>query len=64
MGGVMVTTQSGCAWTASGGSWMNIIYGASGTGSSMVMFTIPANNGSQRTLATTIAGRALTVTQQ
>jgi all-beta uncharacterized protein/BACON domain-containing protein len=64
-GPVTVTTQSGCAWTAtSNASWITITSGASGTGSGSVSFTVTANDGGARTGTLTIAGSTFTVTEQ
>lgn len=64
-GGVNVTTQSGCQWTASGNpSWITITGGSSGTGSGTVNYSVAANSGTQARQATfTIAGKSFSVTQ-
>jgi hypothetical protein len=64
-GKVSVTTQSGCAWTASGGAgWITITSGASGTGSGTVAYTAAANTtGSSRTADMTVAGQTVVVTE-
>jgi len=64
-GSITVTTQSGCAWTASSAaSWMSITSGASGTGSGTVDYSVAADTAtSSRTAASTVAGLAFTVTQ-
>ena len=64
-GSITVTTQSGCAWTAtSAASWMSITAGSSGTGNGTVKYSIAANTGtSSRTAASTIAGISFTATQ-
>lgn len=64
-GSITVTTQSGCAWTASSAaSWVTITSGASGTGSGTVTYSVAANTAtSSRTAASTIAGSSFTVTQ-
>lgn len=64
-GVVSVTTQSGCAWTATEGlSWVTITSGQSGTGSGTVAYSVsPNTTGSSRTGTITIAGRNFTVTQ-
>jgi hypothetical protein len=42
---VNVTTQSGCAWTAtSNAAWITITAGSSGTGNGTVSYTVAANN--------------------
>ncbi len=63
-GSVRVTTQSGCAWSAStGASWISISSGASGTGSGTVRYVVRANSGPARTAGMTIAGQVFTVTE-
>ncbi len=64
-GSVNVTTQGGCAWTAtSNASWITIISGASGTGNGTVNYSVAADSGAGfRTGALTIAGRTFTVQQ-
>ena len=64
-GSVSVTTQSGCAWTASSAaSWMSITSGASGTGSGTMNYSVAANTGtSSQTAASSVAGLAFTVTE-
>jgi hypothetical protein len=64
-GSITVTTQSGCAWTASSAaSWMTITSGASGSGSGTVSYSVAANTAtSSRTAASTVAGSSFTVTQ-
>ncbi len=62
--GVQVSTASGCAWTASGGSgWILITSGASGTGNGTVNYSVVANLGAARTGTLAIAGQTFTVTQ-
>ena len=61
---VVVTTISGCTWTAtSHASWLTITSGAGGNGSGHVTFAVAANSGSMRTGSLTIADQTLTVTQ-
>ena len=63
-GSVDVTTQSGCAWTAtSNDSWIHITSGSSGTGSGTVNYSVDENTGSARTGTMTIAGQTFTVNQ-
>jgi len=64
-GSIRVTTQSGCAWTASSNAaWMSITPG-SGTGPGVVQFSASANSTStERTGALTIAGQTYQVTQE
>jgi hypothetical protein len=61
-----VTANAGtCQWTASTGtSWITITNGTSGTGSGTVNYTVAANTTqSSRSGSLTIAGQALTVSQ-
>ena len=63
-GGIFVTTQAGCAWTAvSNASFITITSGSSGTGSGTVAFFVQANTGFTRTGTITVAGFTFTVTQ-
>lgn len=64
-GTVAVTTQSACRWTASSGApWMAITSGSSGTGNGTVNYSVSPYSGTVlRTSASTIAGKALTITQ-
>jgi hypothetical protein len=63
-GSVGVTTQSGCAWTAtSGANWITFTP-ASGNGSGTVSYSAAANTGtSSRTAASTVAGLSFAVTE-
>ena len=61
-----VSTSSHCAWTAAvttGGSWLTITSGASGTGNGTVDVRIDPNNGSARTGTLNIAGEVVTINQ-
>lgn len=61
---VVVTTISGCTWTAtSHASWLTITSGAGGNGSGHVTYDVAANSGAVRTGTLTIADQTLTVTQ-
>ena len=64
-GNVAVTTQSGCAWTAtSNASFLTITSGSSGTGNGTVNYSVQQNTlSSSRTGTLTIAGQTFTVTQ-
>ncbi len=64
-GKVSVTTQAGCAWTASSSaSWLTITSGGSGSGSGTVKYSVSANTGtSSRTATSTFAKNVFTVTQ-
>jgi glucose/arabinose dehydrogenase len=61
---VNVTTQAGCSWSAVNNSFINIVSGASGTGSGTVTLSVPLNgSGVPRTGTAFIAGQIFTVTQ-
>lgn len=62
---ISVSTQNGCAWTASSNaSWISITSGASGTGGGTVDYSVTANTtGSTRQGTMTIAGQTFTVSQ-
>lgn len=60
----VVTTISGCSWTAtSHASWLTITSGAGGNGSGHMTYDVAANSGAVRTGTLTIADQTLTVTQ-
>ncbi|MGA2222569.1 MAG: BACON domain-containing carbohydrate-binding protein [Verrucomicrobiia bacterium] len=61
-GSVIVTTSSGCSWTASTtNSWLHT--SSNGTGNGTVSYTVDANTGSGRIGTLTVAGQTFTVTQ-
>ena len=66
-GTVSVTTQTGCAWTATVSStttFMSITSGASGSGSGTVGYAVAVNNTTgQRSGTIAIAGQTFTLTQ-
>jgi hypothetical protein len=63
-GNVTVTTQSGCAWSASSGaSWITITSGSNGTGSGTVAYMVASNSGAARSVVSTIAGKLFTFNQ-
>jgi hypothetical protein len=63
-GSISVTTQSGCAWSASSGaSWITITSGSSGTGSGTVAYSVTSNSGAARSVVSTIAGQLFTFNQ-
>ena len=64
-GSVTVTTQTGCAWSAtSGNSFLTFQNGTGRTGSGTVTYTVAANTStSTRTLSGTVAGQAFAVSQ-
>ena len=59
-----VTTNSGCAWTAtSNAAFATITSGASQTGTGTVAVSIAENAGDSRTAILTVANQAVTITQ-
>src|SRR5581483_3609702 len=64
-GSVSVTTQGGCAWTATSNvDWIVITSGSSGAGNGAVNYSVAANaSSSPRTGTLTVAGQTFTVTQ-
>lgn len=61
---VAVSTQTGCAWTATESlSWVSITSGSSGTGSGTVSYNVTSNGGSSRSGTITIGGQSFQVTQ-
>jgi hypothetical protein len=61
---VAVTTNAGCAWTATSNAvWINITSGASGNGNGTVNYSVTVNSGAVRTATLTIAGQTFTITQ-
>jgi hypothetical protein len=63
-GSIAVTTQSGCAWSASSSaSWITIISGNSGTGSGTIAYSAASNDGTPRSVVSTIAGQPFTFNQ-
>ena len=59
-----VATQSGCAWTASGGAAWTSITSGTGSGTGDVVFTVQANTAPQTRAATiTAGGQSHSVTQ-
>ncbi|MEP7339126.1 MAG: LamG-like jellyroll fold domain-containing protein [Acidobacteriota bacterium] len=63
-GGIVnVTTQTGCAWTATdNATWITMV-NSSGTGSGAATYTVTANSGATRTGMITVNGQIFTVTQ-
>ena len=60
-----VTAAAGCGWSASGGGFVSITTGASGTGNGSVSFTVTANtSGAVRTGSITLGSQTVTVTQR
>ena len=63
-GSISVTTNAGCAWTAtSSASFLTVTSASSSTGPGTVTFTVAENLGDARTATLTIAGQAVTVNQ-
>ena len=63
-GTVTVSTNAGCAWTASSSvPWITVTSGGSASGSGAVAFTVAANQGAVRTGTVTVAGQVFPVTQ-
>jgi hypothetical protein len=63
-GSISVTTQSGCAWSASSGvSWITITSGSGGTGSGTVVYSVTSNSGAARSVISTIAGQLFAFNQ-
>lgn len=62
---VVVSSGSGCGWTATSGSnWITLGAGASGSGNGSVAFTVAANTStSQRNGSLTVAGQMVPITQ-
>jgi len=63
-GSDMLSTGSGCSWTASSSaSWLTVASATSGTGSASVSYAAGANAGGTRSANLTIAGQTFVVTQ-
>ena len=63
-GSIVVSAQSGCAWTASNtASWISFTSGSGGSGNGRVDFLILPNVGSARSGTIAIAGHSFTVSQ-
>ena len=64
-GSVNVTTDTGCAWSATANvPWLSITAGASGTGNGTVQFSVAANTDpTSRAGTLTVAGQTFTVNQ-
>ena len=61
---VTVSTNAGCAWTASSSApWITVTAGATGNGNGSVGFSVASNTGSARIGTLTIAGETFTVAQ-
>jgi photosystem II stability/assembly factor-like uncharacterized protein len=63
-GSVLVTTQSGCPWSASSNaSWLTVTGSGSGNGSGSFSYSATANTGAQRSTSFAVAGATIPVTQ-
>ncbi len=63
-GTVAVSTNAGCAWTASSNAaWVTVSSGSGGVGGGLVGFSVAANPGSARSSTISIAGHTFTVNQ-
>ena len=61
---IAVATAAACAWTAnSNAPWITLLSGTSGTGNGAVTYEVAANTGGARTATLTVAGHAVTVSQ-
>ncbi len=63
-GGVNITANPGCSWSATGApSWVTFTTG-SGTGNGSASYIVASNGGSDRSVSVTIAGQAFTIEQE
>ncbi len=63
-GTTVLSTGSGCTWTASSSaSWVTVSSASSGTGGASITFAAAANPGTTRSTNLTIGGKTLVVTQ-
>lgn len=61
---IVMTTQAGCAWTATASaSWITITSGSSGTGNGTVTYSVAANAGASRSGSITAGGRTVAISQ-
>ncbi|MBA3297513.1 MAG: BACON domain-containing protein, partial [Acidobacteria bacterium] len=63
---ITIQTASSCAWTASitsGGSWLTIRTGTSGTGNGSTVVEVARNSGDARTGTLIVAGETVTINQ-
>jgi len=59
-----INSGANCAWTAiSNASWITVTSGSSGTGSSVINYTVAANIGPARAGTITVGGQTFTVNQ-
>jgi Viral BACON domain/Putative binding domain, N-terminal len=64
-GTVVITTQSGCMWTAQPlVDWIAITNVSAGAGKNSVTYSVAENSGASRTGVLQVAGQMLTVTQE
>jgi uncharacterized protein (TIGR03437 family) len=63
-GSVALTTGSGCPWTAYvDQTWLQIVFGGSGSGSGTISYNIPVNTGPARTANIHVGAQTFTLTQ-
>ena len=63
-GTIMVTSATGCAWTAvSNDPWITVVSGSAGAGAGTVSILVAENPGNLRNGSLTVAGRNVTVRQ-
>ena len=61
---IVVTTQTGCSWTATTtASWITITSGSSGSGNGTVTYSVAANTGAARSGSITAGGRTVNISQ-
>jgi hypothetical protein len=61
---ITVTTQPGCAWTAtSQAAWITITSGGSGTGNGTIQYSVAVNAGAGRASSVTVGGQTVAITQ-
>jgi hypothetical protein len=64
-GSISLTTQPGCAWTAStNAGWITLLNFPSGSGPATMQYVVSVNTGPQRTGTITFGGQTFTLTQQ
>jgi peptidyl-Asp metalloendopeptidase len=60
---VTITTEAGCAWTASSNAGWLVVGSSSGSGSATLTATAAPNTGGTRTATLTVAGQSVAVSQ-
>ena len=63
VGSVAVSTQAGCAWSASGTTWLTITSGSPGVGNGTVNYSVAANTGIGRSFSFSVGNQTVKVTQ-